>query len=111
MFDDLRERGNVFVHDQLGFGLSDKPALNFTYSIAEAADNSLIMWRKAGLRSAHVVAHDMGDTILTEILARRHRGDCNSWSSLIAKPVCLNKQLEIRNIAKIERSSILVKSV
>ena len=64
----------MFVHDHLGFGFSDKPSKNFTYSIAEAADNCLTAWQQAGIKNAHLVAHDMGDTILTEILARRYRG-------------------------------------
>ncbi|XP_076815355.1 putative hydrolase LipZ [Clavelina lepadiformis] len=74
VIDALLEVGDVFIHDHVGFGFSDKPAENFTYSMSEAADNALVVWRSVKISRAHVVAHDMGDTVLTEILARRYRG-------------------------------------
>jgi len=74
VIDTLLRFGDVVVHDQVGFGLSDKPTTNYTYSLSEAADNTLILWRKLKIKEAHVIAHDMGDSVLTEILARRHRG-------------------------------------
>ena len=73
VLDPLLKYGNVMVHDHVGFGFSDKPATDYTYSMSEAADNALSVWRALGIKSAHVIAHDMGDSILTEILARRHR--------------------------------------
>ena len=44
---------------------------NFTYSIMDHADNALELWRNLGLQAAHVVAHDMGDSVLAEILTRK----------------------------------------
>ncbi|XP_002131154.2 putative hydrolase LipZ isoform X2 [Ciona intestinalis] len=72
VLDGLLSKGDVFMHDHIGFGFSDKPVQNFTYSLVEAADNCLATWKMFGLKKAHVVSHDMGDSILTEILARRH---------------------------------------
>ena len=41
--------------------------------MADQADMALALWRKLGVKSAHLVAHDMGDSVLTEILSRRDR--------------------------------------
>lgn len=63
----------VVLLDLLGFGLSDKP-LDATYSIFEQADLALEAWRQLGVTGGHVLAHDMGDSVLTELLARHVRG-------------------------------------
>ena len=31
---------------------------------------ALALWTKLGIEKAHVVSHDMGDSVLTEILTR-----------------------------------------
>ncbi|XP_077976384.1 putative hydrolase LipZ [Styela clava] len=69
----LSKYGNVVVNDHIGFGFSDVPKENYTYSLGEAAENVLALWRHLGIKRAHIVSHDMGDSILTEILARRDR--------------------------------------
>ena len=43
-------------------------------TMADQADMSLSLWSQLGVKQAHVVSQDMGDSILTEILARRDRG-------------------------------------
>ncbi|MCU0328594.1 MAG: alpha/beta hydrolase [Chitinophagales bacterium] len=63
----------IITWDSLGFGFSDKPKENFTYSLFEHADIALDVWRQLSICGAHVVAHDMGDSILTEILCRIHQ--------------------------------------
>ncbi len=68
----LSQRYRVVVHDHLGFGLSDKPA-EFSYSLLEQADFALGLWRQLGIERAHLLAHDMGTSVTTEILARRER--------------------------------------
>lgn len=70
----------VVVHDHLGFGLSDKPA-NFSYSLIEQAEVAFAVWQNLGVQEGHLVAHDYGTSIATEILARQQRG---------ALPVALN---------------------
>lgn len=66
----LRYEG-VLVFDHIGFGFSDKPSSGFSYSVIEHADQALLLWRALNISSAHLVAHDMGDSIVTEILHRR----------------------------------------
>ena len=39
--------------------------------MVDQADQALLLWQQLGIKSAHLVAHDMGDSVLTEILARR----------------------------------------
>lgn len=69
----LAERFRVIVHDHLGFGLSDKPR-DYSYSLHEQTDFALLLWRHLGVESAHLVAHDYGTSLATEILARWNLG-------------------------------------
>lgn len=65
---------NVLLHDSIGFGFSDKPKIDFGYSIHDHADVALEYFKMQELEGDCVfVAHDMGNSILTEILARLHR--------------------------------------
>jgi len=69
----LATRYRVIVHDHLGFGLSDKPR-DYSYSLHEQADVALALWQELGVGSAHLVAHDYGTSVATEILARYELG-------------------------------------
>lgn len=65
----------VVLFDFVGFGFSQKPApALYSYSLMEQADVALEVWRKLGITGGHVLAHDMGTSVLTEILARFHVG-------------------------------------
>ncbi|MCB9544131.1 MAG: alpha/beta hydrolase [Myxococcales bacterium] len=63
----------VIAHDHLGFGLSAKPA-DYSYSLLEQAEVALALWQRLGVTRAHLVAHDYGTSVATELLARRERG-------------------------------------
>ena len=69
----LAAHHRVIAHDHLGFGLSGKP-LDYSYSLHEQADLALLLWRDLGVGSAHLVAHDYGTSVATEILARWNLG-------------------------------------
>lgn len=71
----LSARRRVVVHDHLGFGLSDKPA-GYSYSLVEQAEVAIGLWRSLGVTRGHLVAHDYGTSVCTELLARRERGLC-----------------------------------
>lgn len=60
----------VVSFDFIGFGFSDKPSEGFAYSLMEQADIALRILRDAGVTGGHFVAHDMGDTVMTELLVR-----------------------------------------
>jgi pimeloyl-ACP methyl ester carboxylesterase len=69
----LATRRRLIVHDHIGFGLSDKPE-RYSYSLLEQTDVALLVWRELGVSRAHLIAHDYGTSIATELLARRARG-------------------------------------
>lgn len=73
VIDRFVEHYRVVVHDHLGFGFSDKPA-DTSYSLFEQAETALVLWRELGVRDPHLLAHDYGTSVATEILARRDRG-------------------------------------
>lgn len=60
----------VVSFDFIGFGFSDKPTDGFGYSLMEQADLALTLLKGAGISGCHFVAHDMGDSVMTELLAR-----------------------------------------
>lgn len=79
VIDALAQHGDVVAHDHVGFGLSARPGPGaFCYSVFEHADVACGVWAACGLGVGGapliLVAHDMGDSIVAEILARRHRG-------------------------------------
>ena len=54
----------VLSFDFLGFGFSDKPR-GFSYALFEQADVACAVVRAAGFDRVHVLAHDMGTSVLT----------------------------------------------
>ena len=69
----LAARHRVVALDLPGFGLSAKPE-GYSYSLLEQADVVELVLRELGVARAHVVAHDMGTSVATELLARREAG-------------------------------------
>jgi pimeloyl-ACP methyl ester carboxylesterase len=69
----LTQRFSVVAPDMLGFGFSDKPR-DFPYSTFAQADVMEALLRKLGIDRCHVLAHDYGDTIAQELLARQLEG-------------------------------------
>lgn len=59
----------VIAPDMLGFGFSAKPA-DYAYSILDQADLLEELLRHLGVRRVHLLAHDYGDTVAQELLAR-----------------------------------------
>lgn len=65
----LATRFRVLAADLLGFGFSSKPRRH-AYSILEQADLVETVLRVHGVSRYHVLAHDYGDTVAQELLAR-----------------------------------------
>jgi pimeloyl-ACP methyl ester carboxylesterase len=63
----------VLAFDFLGFGLSDKPR-EHDYSLAWQADLAEELVRRHGDGPVYLVAHDMGTSVATELLARDVEG-------------------------------------
>ncbi|MEM9916710.1 MAG: alpha/beta hydrolase [Bacteroidota bacterium] len=98
----LSQNHRVVVHDHLGFGLSDKP-INYSYSLIEQADIALELWRQLGIEKAHVLAHDYGTSVATELIARRARGvePMNIQSSILSNGSMLIHLSQLRPIQKL----------
>lgn len=77
----------VIVHDHLGFGLSDKP-VEYSYSLLEQAEHAMALWRELGVEQAHLLAHDYGTSVATEILARLQRDPIGRSLALEALVLC-----------------------
>lgn len=65
----LAERWRLLALDMIGFGFSDKPA-GYDYSILDQADVCEAFLRGRSVAEYHVLAHDYGDTVAQELLAR-----------------------------------------
>ena len=70
MWDRLIERFTVIAPDMLGMGFSDKPVA-YGYTVHDHADlhEALLAHLERGV-AAHVLAHDLGDSVGQEMLAR-----------------------------------------
>lgn len=66
----LRKSYQLITLDFLGFGYSDKPR-DHTYSFKEQADIVEQLLQKLGITACHVLAHDYGDTVAQELIARQ----------------------------------------
>lgn len=65
----LAQRFRVLAPDFLGLGFSAKPP-GHDYSVMEQADIVEDLLRQLGIFEAHLLAHDYGDTVAQELLAR-----------------------------------------
>jgi pimeloyl-ACP methyl ester carboxylesterase len=70
---ELRPRPAALAFDCLGFGLSEKPG-DHLYTLGWQADAAQELVRRAGSPPVLVVAHDMGTSVATELMARNLRG-------------------------------------
>ena len=77
----LKTFDRIVLFDMLGYGLSDKPTEGYTYSLFEQADTVLQVWKHFGIKGGHILSHDMGDSVLTEIVARHENGLMPAWFS------------------------------
>ena len=81
----LTQRYRVIACDMLGFGDSAKP-VNHEYSLLEQADLQQALLEHLNIEQpVHLLAHDYGDSVAQELLARHHEARVN-----IASCVFLN---------------------
>jgi pimeloyl-ACP methyl ester carboxylesterase len=96
---ELAKDYRVIIHDHPGFGFSDSPD-SFEYSLIEQADVALKLWSNLGLKEVTILAHDHGNYVAKEILARKN----NDLISIKIKKMilcCSSKGLERLEISKI----------
>ena len=65
----LCARYRVAALDMIGFGFSEKP-VGYPYSILDQADLHETLLDRLGVDAFHILAHDYGDTVAQELLAR-----------------------------------------
>lgn len=83
----LAKRFRLVALDMLGFGFSDKPR-PYAYSIAEQADLHEALLAKLGVDVCHVLAHDYGDTVAQELLARFEERRARGARGLQLRSIC-----------------------
>ncbi|MCK8522697.1 alpha/beta hydrolase [Aquimarina sp. D1M17] len=74
IWDTLSLHYKVYALDMLGYGFSAKPK-NFTYTIAAQADLWEYFLEQQQIFKFHILAHDYGDTVVQEMLARYKEDD------------------------------------
>ncbi|MCA9078712.1 MAG: alpha/beta hydrolase [Planctomycetaceae bacterium] len=65
----LTRRFRVIAPDMIGFGFSDKPK-KYDYSIVDQADLHEALLASLNIEHYHILAHDYGDSVAQELLAR-----------------------------------------
>ena len=70
----LTERFTVIAPDMLGMGFSAKPA-EYDYSVHDHADMHEALLAHLDVTECHILAHDVGDSVVQEMLARREERD------------------------------------
>lgn len=78
----------VIAPDMIGFGWSAKPR-SYDYRIADQADIHENLLREQGIARVHILAHDYGDTVAQELLARDAQRRADGDDSLVIESVCL----------------------
>jgi len=73
VLDDLMSHfDRIVLFDMIGYGFSAKPAADqYGYSLVEQADVALTIWRSLDISGGHLLAHDMGNSVATELVARQ----------------------------------------
>jgi len=69
LWDKLSKKFRLIAPDFIGFGFSDKPR-EYQYSILDQADMLELLLSKKRINKVHLLAHDYGDTVAQELLAR-----------------------------------------
>lgn len=77
----LENHFRVIIHDHLGFGFSDKPT-DYSYSLVDQAEIALKFWNKLGIKVAHLLAHDYGTSVATEVIAQYNENRLHSLELL-----------------------------
>ncbi len=78
----LEERFRLIALDFLGFGLSAKP-YSHDYTLMEQADIAQQLLEALRVKRYHVLAHDYGDTVAQELLARHNDAAAQGLQSVV----------------------------
>ncbi|MFM0337035.1 alpha/beta fold hydrolase [Paraburkholderia fungorum] len=87
---DLLRRYRLLTLDMIGFGYSDKPC-DYTYSIMDQAGVYDEFITLPGVDEFHILAHDYGDTVAQELVAR----DIERSDRAKLRSVCAGVQMDV----------------
>ncbi len=73
IWDSLTKKFAVVAFDMIGYGFSAKPE-NLDYTTFEQVDVLQSLLKNLGVSKVHILAHDYGNTITQELLARQNEG-------------------------------------
>lgn len=104
MWDDLARDFTLIAADMIGYGLSDKPP-QYTYSLSDQADMVWALLDQVGAGDVHILAHDVGDTVAQELLARQidSRGGRRVLSCVLT-----NGGIFVEEIRRVRTQSLLL---
>jgi pimeloyl-ACP methyl ester carboxylesterase len=77
-----RQFERIILFDFPGYGWSDKPIEDYSYSLMEQADVALAVWKHFGVRGGHLLAHDMGTSVAAELATRQVQDLLPGWFEL-----------------------------
>ncbi|MFK7953097.1 MAG: alpha/beta fold hydrolase [Ekhidna sp.] len=75
IWDQLSRDYSLITLDMIGFGKSDKPR-DYPYSIMKQADLVQDLLKYLKIEQCHILAHDYGDTVVQELIARHNEDSC-----------------------------------
>ena len=84
----LTQRYHVLALDMLGFGFSDKPR-HYPYSILDQANMIEAFLQSKKITRVKIIAHDYGDTVAQELLARFNTRQSRGEAGLDITHLCL----------------------
>lgn len=84
IWDGLTNQFSVLVFDLIGYGFSAKPS-NFAYTTFQQVDVLQALLEHLQIKKVHILAHDYGNTITQELLARIEENRVN----FEIKTICL----------------------
>jgi pimeloyl-ACP methyl ester carboxylesterase len=88
IWSELTSRFRVVAADMIGFGWSDKPR-SYDYSILDQASLNEGLLDHLGIDRVHVLAHDYGDTVAQELLARHEERKEQGRRGIAIDSMCL----------------------
>jgi pimeloyl-ACP methyl ester carboxylesterase len=89
---ELTSRFTVIAPDMLSMSFSDKP-VGYEYSVHDHADMHEALLKELGVGACHVLCHDIGVSVVQEMLARHDDGEPASAASRIDSITWLNGSL------------------
>ncbi|MEM6298252.1 MAG: alpha/beta hydrolase [Bacteroidota bacterium] len=87
MWNTLTQKYRVLTLDMIGFGFSAKPR-KYNYNIFDQADLIEALLRQRQIKRVQIIAHDYGDTVTQELLARFHERKQSQEEGTTISSVC-----------------------